>query len=251
MGANVIFLRYDELQVKRGELLEDTARIISDLVDLIVIRMRDHDKLMSFAKYSKVPVINALTMMYHPTQALTDIMTILEIKGKLKGLKIAYVGDGYNNVCHSLILICSKLGLNLWVASPKGYEPCKDVIERALSYAMKSNANIIITNNPISAVKDANVIYTDVFVSMGRESERDKRLRDFQGWQVNKRLVKYAKDDYIFMHCLPAHRGEEVSSDVIDDEKHSVVWIQAKNKLYVVSILMMKLLNIDFTNLLR
>ena len=242
LGGSVIYLREEDLQLTRGELISDTAKILSSMGDLIVARVKKHERLVKLAKHSKIPVVNALTDMYHPTQALTDLMTILEVKGKLRGIELAYVGDGFNNVCHSLLLACSKVGVNIRVASPKGYEPDRTVIERAIRYSAITGSEVVVLNDPVEAVKGADVVYTDVFVSMGRESERDKRMRDFAGWQVNKELVKHAKEDYIFMHCLPAHRGEEVASEVIDDEEHSVVWVQATNKLYVASTLLLSYL---------
>ena len=244
LGANTYFIKFDELQLARGESISDTCNIFSDFFDAIVMRVLKHEILLEFAKYLRIPVINALTIMYHPTQALTDIMTIFEVKGFRSDLRIAYVGDGYNNVCHSLILICSKLGLEMNVASPKGYEPAQEVLNLAQEYAKESGAKIKVYNNPIDAVQNADVIYTDVFISMGREEEKEKRLRDFSGWQVNKELVRYAKPDYIFMHCLPAHRGEEVAPEIIDDPKHSVIWLQAKNKLFIASALYLYLLRI-------
>jgi len=210
--------------------------------DLIVARVKDHKRLVELAEHSRVPVINALTNMHHPTQALTDLVTILEVKGKLRGVELAYIGDGFNNVCHSLLIACSKVGINIRIATPRGYEPSEDVVKRAIEYSKESGSKIIILNDPVKAVKGADVVYTDVFVSMGRESEKERRLRDFSGWQVNKELIKYAKEDYVFMHCLPAHRGEEVTSEVIDDKKHSVVWTQAKNKLYVAATLLLRYL---------
>jgi len=242
LGCGTIYLKEEDLQLTRGESISDTARVLSSMGDLIVARVKDHKRLVELAEHSRVPVINALTNMHHPTQALTDLVTILEVKGKLRGVELAYIGDGFNNVCHSLLIACSKVGINIRIATPRGYEPSEDVVKRAIEYSKESGSKIIILNDPVKAVKGADVVYTDVFVSMGRESEKERRLRDFSGWQVNKELIKYAKEDYVFMHCLPAHRGEEVTSEVIDDKKHSVVWTQAKNKLYVAATLLLRYL---------
>ena len=242
LGGNVIYLRKDELQLKRGETLEDTIRILSRMLNALVVRVLDHDRLLKIAEYSEIPVINGLTRMYHPTQALTDIFTIREFKGFRRDIKIAYVGDGYNNVCHSLLLACSKVGLNITVACPIGYEPDRKVVKMAEENSEISNCVVDIVHDPIEAVRNADVIYTDVYVSMGTEKEREKRLRDFEGWTITKELLKHAKKDYIFMHCLPAHRGEEVASDILDDPKHSVVWVQAENKLYIAMSLLTLLL---------
>jgi len=232
LGALPIYMRPGELQLSRGEDISDTAHVLSRYVDAIVARLLKHDQLLELASYSEVPVINALTNLYHPCQALADLMTILEKKGAVKGVKVAYVGDGYNNVCHSLLIACSKMGINISIATPRGYEPDPDIVNDAMENAHRSSSKIELHDSPSEAIKDADVIYTDVFISMGREAEKEKRLRDFKGWQVTKELTKLAKPDFIFMHCLPAHRGEEVAPEVIDDPLHSVVWDQAENRLY-------------------
>jgi len=231
LGGTALYLRWDDLQLRRGELISDTARVLSRYVHGIVARVYDHKDLEELAEFATVPVINALSDLFHPCQALADIMTIIEKKGRLKGVKVAFVGDG-NNVCHSLMIACSKLGADIAVATPKGYEPKEFVIEWTMENASHSGSQVVITNDPIEAVENADVIYTDVFVSMGMEHETEKRKKDFKGWQVNKELVSHAKKDFIFMHCLPAHRGEEVAPEVIDDPVHSVVWDQAENRLH-------------------
>ncbi|MHA1594678.1 MAG: ornithine carbamoyltransferase [Candidatus Baldrarchaeia archaeon] len=231
LGGTALYLRWDDLQLRRGELISDTARVLSRYVHGIVARVYDHKDLEELAEFATVPVINALSDLFHPCQALADIMTIIEKKGRLKGVKVAFVGDG-NNVCHSLMIACSKLGADIAVATPKGYEPKEFVIEWTMENASHSGSQVVITNDPIEAVENADVIYTDVFVSMGMEHETEKRKKDFEGWQVNKELVSHAKKDFIFMHCLPAHRGEEVAPEVIDDPVHSVVWDQAENRLH-------------------
>lgn len=231
LGGYAISLRWDELQLGRGEPISDTARVLSRYVHGIVARVFSHKDLEEFAEYADIPVINALSDLFHPCQALADVMTIIEKKGRIKGVKVAFVGDG-NNVCHSLMIACSKLGMDIAVATPKGYEPKDFVIEWSMENAAKSGSKVILTNDPVEAVRDADVIYTDVFISMGMEREAERRKRDFAGWQVNRELVSHAKKDFIFMHCLPAYRGQEVEAAVIDDPVHSVVWDQAENRLH-------------------
>jgi len=231
LGGYALYLSRSELQLGRGETIADTARVLSRYVDGIMARVYKHKDLEELAKYASIPVINGLSDMYHPCQALGDMLTILEKKGKLSGLKVAWVGDG-NNVAHSLILASTILGLDIWVATPKGYEPKSEVVKIAEEFASKSGSNIQLTNDPIEAVKGADVIYTDVWISMGQEAEAEARLKAFKNFQVNSELVKYAKQDYIFMHCLPAHRGQEVTDEVIDGP-NSVVWDQAENRLHI------------------
>jgi len=233
LGGRPIYLRKEDLQLIRGETIADTARVLSRYVNALVARVKNHEILEEFAKYAEIPVINALSDKYHPCQALADLLTIYEKRGKLMGINVAYVGDGNNNVCHSLMLACSKVGANIRVACPKGYEPLDEIVRKAEEEATKNNSIVEILHDPYEAVKGADVIYTDVFVSMGKEEEREKRMRDFTNWTVTKEMTSLAKDDYIFMHCLPAHRGEEVAPEVIDDPKHSVVWDQAENRLHV------------------
>jgi len=230
LGGFVLYLSWNELQLGRGETIADTARVLSRYVDGIMARVYKQSDLEELAKYADIPIINGLSDLYHPCQALGDMLTIWEKKGRLKDLKIAWVGDG-NNVANSLIIISTKLGLDIAVATPKGYEPPKHVIEWAYENARASGSKIVLTNDPSEAVKDADVIYTDVWVSMGQEKEREIRLKVFRPYQVNKELIKKAKENVIFMHCLPAHRGEEVTDEVIDGP-WSVVWDQAENRLH-------------------
>jgi len=223
----------DELQLSRGEPVKDTVRVLSRYFDMIIARVYRHSDLEIMARYSRVPVVNALSDKFHPLQALADIQTILENKGSLEGLKIAFVGDGTDNVLNSLIVVSAKLGLYLSIACPKQYSPDPQLLELLKEDISRSGACIEILQDPVEAVKEADVIYTDVFVSMGQEQEREERLRVFlPKYQVNEELVKYAKDDYIFMHCLPAHRGEEVTEVIIENLNHSVVFDQAENRLY-------------------
>jgi len=231
LGGLAIGLNAAKLRFGKGESIPDIARTLSRYVDGIVIRTFAHESIVEFARYSTVPVINGLTDLFHPCQALTDIFTIWEKKNKLRGIKIAYIGDG-NNVCHSLMTAAAKMGMELIVACPKGYEPDKKVLNMAQDIAKKSKATIGIVHDPGDAVVGADVIYTDVWTSMGQEKETAKRLKAFKKFQVNSALVNKAKKDVIVMHCLPAHRGEEITSDIIDS-KYSVVFDQAENRLHV------------------
>jgi ornithine carbamoyltransferase len=230
LGGHGIYLGMGDLQLGRGETIADTAKTLSRYVDAIMARLFKHEDMVELARNSSVPVINGLTDLLHPCQTLADLQTILEKKGKLKGLKLAWVGDG-NNVCNSLLLGCTLVGMNISVACPKGYEPNSEIVKQAQKNAKHSGAKIEITNDPKKAVAGADVIYTDVIVSMGQDAEREKKLKDFKAYQVNTELLKHAKHDVIFMHCLPAHRGEEVAAEVIDGP-HSVVFDQAENRLH-------------------
>jgi ornithine carbamoyltransferase len=230
LGGHAIYMGLNDLQLGRGETIADTARTLSGYVDAVMARLFKHEDIVELARFSKVPVINGLTDTHHPCQTLADLMTIREKKGKLKGLKLAWVGDG-NNVCNSLMFGCTLVGMNVSVSCPRGYEPPADIVAQAKKNAAKTGAKVEISNDPKKAVAGADVIYTDVWTSMGQEKEREQRLMDFQGYQVNVELLKHAKKDVIFMHCLPAHRGEEVADAVIDGP-HSVVWDQAENRMH-------------------
>ncbi len=241
LGGYALYLNWNDLQLRRGETIEDTARVLSRYVDGIMARVYDHEDLISLANAASIPVINGLSDMYHPCQIISDMLTIWEKKGKLSGVNVAYLGDGANNVCHSLITGCSKLGLNIKVACPKGYEPKREVLENAYKNAEISGSTIEVIHSPTEAVKDADVIYTDVWISMGQEAEAEKRLRVFPPFQVNSSLLKHAPQDVIVMHCLPAHRGQEITDEVIDGPK-SIVWDQAENRLHVQKALLALLL---------
>jgi ornithine carbamoyltransferase len=230
LGAQTIFLRDDEIQLGKREPIEDIGRVLSRYVDAIVIRTFKHREVERLAEVADVPVINALTDSYHPCQALADMMTILEKKNRLAGVKLAYVGDG-NNVANSLLLASGILGLRMIVASPPGYEPSPAVLRKAKSLVRHINQQIRVTNNPIEAVTDADVVYTDVWVSMGQEAERTKRKKDFKNYQINEELLSYAKRGAMVMHCLPAHRGEEINAVVLEGPQ-SVVFDQAENRLH-------------------
>ena len=241
LGGLAINLDQEAVGLGTRESIPDVARTLSRFADAILIRTFAHAKVIELAEYATVPVINALSDLTHPCQALSDIFTIREQKGVGgRDLKMAYIGDG-NNVCHSLMFACAKVGINLTVATPAGYEPNEAVTEQALADGRKAGIEIDILNDPVIAAKDADIIYTDVWASMGQEKEKKKREKIFRAFQVNEQLVKLAKPDYIFMHCLPAHRGEEVSTGVIESP-NSVVFDQAENRLHVQKAILVKLL---------
>ncbi|NPV54018.1 MAG: ornithine carbamoyltransferase [Firmicutes bacterium] len=243
LGGHALYLSAQDLQLRRGETIADTARVLSRYVDGIMIRTYAHDDVLELARCATVPVINGLTDLLHPCQALADYYTILERRGRLRGLKLAYVGDG-NNMAHSLLFGAAKVGVNISVATPKGYEPAEDVVKLARSdaAAVGWGCEIEITHDPFAAVKDADVIYTDVWASMGQEAEHDARVRAFQAYQVNERLVGAAREDVLVMHCLPAHRGEEITDGVIEGA-HSIVFDQAENRLHVQKAIMALLMS--------
>ncbi|MFD1850922.1 ornithine carbamoyltransferase [Oceanobacillus bengalensis] len=240
LGGLGIFLSSKDIQIGRGESISDTAQVLSGYLDGIMIRTFSQESVEELAKYASVPVINGLTDMYHPCQVLADLQTIKENKGVLKGVKVVYIGDG-NNMAHSLMLGAAIMGMELTVASPKGYQPDVAVVEKAKTLAAKHGAKINVLDNPEEAVQDADVIYTDVWASMGQEAEQAKREVAFKGWQVGSKLLSQSKSDVSFMHCLPAHRGEEVATEVIDG-KHSVVFQQAENRLHAQKALMTALM---------
>lgn len=228
LGGNALFLSSEDIH--SGEAVSDIAKVLSRYVDGIMIRTYGHEIVDNLAENGSIPVINGLTDTAHPSQVLADLLTIYEYKGTFEGLKLAYVGDG-NNVSQSLITGCAIMGIDCHVAVPKNNEVDPDVIERAKDEAKKSGAIISETNDPKEAVKNADIIYTDVWTSMGWQGDKTARLKEFEGFQVDEELVKHAKDDYIFMHCLPAIRGEEVAAEIIDGE-NSVVFNQAENRLH-------------------
>jgi len=241
LGGNPIYMSINDIQLSRGESLEDTARTLGLYLDCIIARIYDHGNLERLAAFTPVPVINGLSNSFHPCQILADLLTIHEHKKKLKGLKLAWIGDG-NNVCNDMLLGCAKIGINVVVACPKGYEPLQYVTELAKQEGTRTNTEIIITDDPKFAVKCADVIVTDTFISMGKDEEKISRDAAFlPKYQVNSDLMGFAKTDCIFMHCLPATRGKEVTSDVIDGHA-SVVWEEAENRLHVQKALMYLLL---------
>jgi len=236
LGGYALYLSATDLQLGRGETIVDTAQVLSRYVDGIMARVFAHQTILDLVKYSKVPVINGLSDFTHPCQGLADLFTICEKKGRLSGLKLAYVGDG-NNVAHSLLYGCSKVGMGITLACPKGYEPDPEVVSKAKEEGKRTGCRVKVTKDPKEAVREADIIYTDVWTSMGKEKEHEKRVKIFKPYQVNAKLVKEAKEDYIFMHCLPAHRGEEVT-DKVADSKNSVIFDQAENRLHTQKALM-------------
>ena len=222
-GGGSIFLSPNDTQLGRGEPIEDSARVISSMVDVVMIRTFEHDKVEQFARYSSVPVINALTDDYHPCQLLADMQTYLEQRGSIKGKTVTWVGDG-NNMCHSYINAAERFGFDLNIATPEGYSPNQEIIDN-------TQAKIDLFNNVSDAVTQSDLIVTDVWASMGQEEEQKKREVAFADFQVNDDVMALANDDALFMHCLPAHRGEEVSASVIDG-KQCVVWDEAENRLH-------------------
>ncbi|MEK3799715.1 ornithine carbamoyltransferase [Peribacillus sp. FSL H8-0477] len=241
LGGNALFLSSNDIQIGRGETISDTAKVLSEYIDGIMIRTFGHDKIEELANAATIPVINGLTDTYHPCQALADLLTIKEIKGSLKGLKLAYIGDG-NNVVHSLMLACAKTGIDIAIASPKGYEPDADIVKFAEEAAESQGSKVLVTQSPIDAIKDADIVYADVWTSMGYEQENITRLEVFKPYQINAELIKHAKPDYLFMHCLPAHRGEEVTGEIIDGP-NSVVFHQAGNRLHAQKAVLVDLLS--------
>lgn len=236
LGGHALFLSKNDLQLGRGETVWDTAQTMSRYLDGIMIRTYAHRTVIELARGATVPVINGLTDYAHPCQALADYQTVLEHKGRLEGLKIAYIGDG-NNMVHSLMVGAAKLGLHMSVASPEGYEPDKDLTRQAKDMGAETGSTIRVVRDPRDAIEGADVVYTDVWASMGFEAEQKEREMAFRNYQVNEELVKYAKSDYVFLHCLPAHRGEEVSAEIIDGS-HSIVFDEAENRLHAQKAIM-------------
>lgn len=229
LGGHPLFLSTADMQLSSGETIEDTGRVLSRYLDGLVLRTFAQDRLEAFSGAASIPVINALTDECHPCQALADMLTILEYKGSHAGLKLAYLGDG-NNVAHSLMRAGAKLGMDVYIACPKGYEPSEMITGECMGYCESQGCSLIVGSDPMEAVKDADVVYTDVWVSMG-EAESDKALDSFKPFQINYDLLQNAREDVIVMHCLPAKREQEITSDVLDGS-HSVVWDQAENRLY-------------------
>jgi len=227
LGAQAIYMSPMDTQIGRGETIHDTAKVLSRYLDAVVIRTYSHNTLMELASYSSIPVINGLSDLHHPCQILSDLMTILEKKGRLKDIKLTYIGDG-NNVANSLIEAASLMGLNLVMACPKGYEPDHEILKKAKA---SSNSRIAVVTDSKEAADKADVLYTDVWISMGQEKEEAKKKRKFKDYQLNSKLLSYAKKDAIVLHCMPAHRGEEITDEVIDGPQ-SVVFDQAENRLH-------------------
>ena len=241
LGGVALYLGASDIQLNRGESAADTAKVLSRYVDGIMARVFSHQDLLDLAKHATVPVINGLSDLLHPCQTLADYFTLRERKGTLEGLKIAYIGDG-NNVCNELMMGAAKLGLSMTVAAPAGYEPNPLIVKSAAREAQKSGAaSPVVTRDPHAAASGADVIYTDVWTSMGQEAQAEERIAAFQGFTIDADVMKVARRDAVFMHCLPAHRGQEVAADVIDGPR-SVVFDQAENRLHVQKAVLMLLL---------
>ncbi|MFH1269497.1 MAG: ornithine carbamoyltransferase [Candidatus Omnitrophota bacterium] len=240
LGGYSIYLGPDEINLGVRESIEDVAKTLSRYVDGIVLRTFEHKNVIDLSRFSAIPVINGLSDLLHPCQALADIYTVKEKLGKTQGITLAYIGDG-NNVCNSLLHVCSKLGININIAAPKGYEPDKTVLRESVAIAKAKKAAVNLFVKPQEAVKGADVIYTDVWISMGQEKEDKIRKRIFKEFQVNKNLVKLSGKDAIIMHCLPAHRGQEITEEVMESE-NSVIFDQAENRMHVQKAILIKLL---------
>lgn len=232
LGGHAIYLSWNEIQLARGESISDTARVFSRYADGIMARVFSHSDLLEMAEFASVPVINGLSDLEHPVQALSDLMTIKEYFGRLNGLTLAFVGDGQDNVLNSLMIGSLKVGMNVRVATPKEIPILKDYLELAEKLSRENESEFIVTEDPKEAVKNADVVYTDVWVSMGKEKEADRRREILKAYQINKELMSLAKKGSIFMHCLPAHKGEEVTTDVFESPS-SIVWQQAENRLHL------------------
>jgi ornithine carbamoyltransferase len=239
LGGYAIYLSPEEVGLGKRELVADVARVLSRYVDCVAARTFSHETLHILAENSSIPIINALSDLEHPCQALSDLLTIYEKKGRLSGLTLAFIGDG-NNVANSLLLACSLNGMNFSIASPHGYEIKPEILSQGRKLAPISGGQIKLTDDPYEAVKDADIVYTDVWTSMGQETEREKRCIAFSGYQVDDKLLSMAKDDALFMHPLPAHHGEEISDDLLDNP-HSVVFDQAENRLHLQKALLVKI----------
>jgi len=240
LGGKAIYLSPSEIQIGKRETVEDVAHNLERWVDGIMIRTFGHDNVIRLAQAASVPVINALTDLLHPCQAMADFFTLKEHKGNISKIKLAWVGDG-NNVCHSLMFAAAKAGCKMSAAVPKGYEPNPEIVRLALEDGKGSDFELIVTNDPLEAVAGADAIYADVWTSMGQEAEKEERLKLFASFQVNEALMSKAKDDCVFMHCLPAHRGEEVTAEVFDGPR-SIVFDEAENRLHAQKAIMLALM---------
>ena len=241
LGGHAIYLNDRDSQIGRGEPIRDTARVLSRMVDGIMIRTFSHDSVIELAEFASIPVINGLTDLLHPCQALTDLLTIEEQLGSLKDRKLVYVGDG-NNMAHSLMYACAKVGMDMVCASPKGYQPDPMVLKQAQEDAAQTGCTISVEEDIAKAVKGADVLYTDVWTSMGQEAEREIRLKALHDYQINSELLKAANPGAIVLHCLPAHRGEEITEEVLEGPQ-SFVWDQAENRLHTQKAIMVLLMS--------
>jgi ornithine carbamoyltransferase len=236
LGGTGLYLAAGDLQLGRGETIKDTARVLSRYLDAVMIRTYSQADVDELAAHADIPVINGLTDDFHPCQALADVMTIRERFGTLEGVRVAYLGDG-NNVCHSLMVACAKLGMNFTAATPEGYEPSEEVVGWAQAAARDSRGSVAVRRDPREAAEGADVLYTDVWTSMGQEEERDRRLRDLAAYRIDDDLLRLASDRSVVLHCLPAHYGEEITEDVLYGPR-SAVWDQAENRLHAQKALM-------------
>ncbi len=240
LGGSALFLGASDIQIGRGETVADTARVISRYCDIIMARVYAHSDIEELAAHATVPIINGLSDALHPCQVLADLQTIQEHFGRLKGLHMAYVGDG-NNMAHSLMLGCSRVGMDFTCVSPKGYEPDQAYVDAARAHAAVEGSTVTVSNDPVEGVRGADILYTDVWASMGQEAEQQERLARFQGFMVDAPMMARANDGAVFMHCLPAHRGEEVSAKVCDGPQ-SIIFDEAENRLHAQKALMLFLL---------
>jgi len=240
LGGYSLFLSAGDIQLGRGETMADTAKTLSRYIDGIMIRTYKQSDVETLAQCGTIPVINGLTDSYHPCQVLADLQTVREKKGGFKGLKLAYLGDG-NNVANSLLIGCAEVGMNITVATPEGYSCDPAAIKKAQEAAVETGAKVVVTTDPVEAARDADIVYTDTWVSMGMEEEKERRVKAFMPYQVNDELFSKAKPDALFMHCLPAYRGYEVTDSVIDGDR-SIVFDQAENRLHVQKAVLVKLM---------
>lgn len=238
LGGQALFLASEKIQLSRGESLADTAEVLTRYLDGLVVRTFDQSLLEEWASHTTIPVINGLTDHCHPCQALADLLTIVEKKGRAKGLKLTYIGDG-NNITHSLLEVGSKVGMHVTVGCPKGYEPEQEVVLKAQEEGKHTGSVIQVLSNPRQAVQDADIVYTDVWISMGQEEERQPRMKALTPYQVNQQLMRHAKPNALVMHCLPAHRGEEITGEVLDGPQ-SIVLDQAENRLHMQKAILLK-----------
>lgn len=242
LGGYPLTLLKNDIQLGKSETVGDTSQVLSRFLGAMTYRCFSHSDVVELAKYADVPVLNALSDKHHPCQSAADLMTVLENFKELDNLTVAWVGDG-NNVLHDLMLACAMLGIDIHYAIPKGYEPAEDIVARTQEIAAKNGSKVVATNDPVEAVSNADVVYTDVFISMGEEHLKDK-IKSFDGFQVNEKLVSNMNDDWRFMHCLPAHRGDEVT-DWVMDHKNSIVFDQAENRMWAQMSLLTYLVNED------
>ncbi|PAA51261.1 hypothetical protein BOX15_Mlig022540g5 [Macrostomum lignano] len=242
LGGQPVFLSPQDVHLGTNESLPDTAKVLSGFCDAVLARVYAHDSLMTLSEHSSVPIVNGLSDQYHPLQVLADFLTAYENFGHLNGLVWAFVGDGDNNMTHSLMMGCPKLGMSIRIASPAGYDPNPAVVQDARELSRQYGTQLVLTRDPAEAVRGADVIVTDTFVSMGREAEKERRLKDFKGFQVNSNLVAHAKPRWVFMHCLP-RKQEEVTDDIFYDSKRSLVWPESHNRKWTVMSVLLNVLN--------